>query len=99
MVPALLDWPRTIDVRLSGDAISPGTIVVRLGERVRLNVASKDRARVFQVKTLGLDARIPQGGKAVVLDLMPDRVGTFEIVGSDQGEHRDDVKGWLVVLP
>ena len=53
---------RTIDVTLSRYAFSPERIEVRLGERVRLNVVSVDGAHGFQVKELGLNARIAGRG-------------------------------------
>ena len=55
--------PRTIDVTLSRYAFSPERIEVELGERVSLNVVSLDVAHGFQVKELGLNVRVPAGGR------------------------------------
>ena len=89
---------RTIDVRLSRYAFSPERIEVRLGEQVRLNVVSADGTHGFQVKELGLNARIPAGGTTVTVELTPKEAGTFEIKCSEYcGSGHGRMKGWLIV--
>jgi cytochrome c oxidase subunit 2 len=89
---------RTIDVRLSRYAFSPERIVLRLGERVSLNLVSVDGAHGFQVKELGLNARIPAGGRTVTVELTPKEAGTFEIKCSEYcGSGHGRMKGWLIV--
>jgi cytochrome c oxidase subunit 2 len=98
-VPERADSTRTIDVRLSRYAFSPERIDVLLGERVRLNLVSVDRAHGFKVKELGLDAPIPAGGGTTV-ELTPKEAGTFEIVCSEYcGAGHGRMKAWLVVKP
>jgi cytochrome c oxidase subunit 2 len=98
--PEGADSIRTIDVTLSRFAFSPERIEVRLGERVRLNIVSADRTHGFEVKELGLNARIPVGGRAVTIELTPKETGTFEIKCSEYcGAGHSRMKGWLIVTP
>ncbi|HET9359237.1 MAG TPA: cupredoxin domain-containing protein [Vicinamibacterales bacterium] len=99
LTPQLADSTRTVDVRLSRYAIAPEQIEVRVGERVRLNLVSLDRAHGFRVKELGLNVPIPAGGRLTV-ELMPKEAGTFEIVCSEYcGAGHGRMKAWLVVKP
>ena len=98
MVPAFADSTRTIDVALSHDAFSPERIEARRGEKIRLNVTSTDGAQGFQIKELGLDARIPAGARAVTLDFTPTEAGTFEITcGKYCGSGHGHINARLVV--
>ncbi|RPI55729.1 MAG: cytochrome c oxidase subunit II [Acidobacteria bacterium] len=91
---------RTIDVKLSRFAFSPERIEIGLGERVLLNVVSVDGVHGFQVKELGLNVRIPAGGKTVTVELTPKTAGTFEITCSEYcGSGHSRMKAWLVVTP
>jgi len=101
MVPAFADSTRTIDATLSRDAFSPARIEARRGEKMRLNVTATDGVQGFQIKELGLDARIPAGATAVMLDFTPSEAGTFEITcgkycGGNHG-HGNATRAWLVV--
>ena len=94
------DPTRSIDVKLSKYAFSPERIEVRLGERVWLNIVSVDVPHGFQVKELGLNVRIPAGGKAVTIELTPKEAGTFEIHCSEYcGRGHGRMKAWLIVTP
>jgi cytochrome c oxidase subunit II len=98
LAPHASDSTRTINVRLARYTFSPERIEVRLGERVRLNVVSADSAHGFQVKELGLNARIPAGGKTVTVELTPKEAGTFEIKCSEYcGSGHGRMKAWLIV--
>lgn len=100
MVPHAADSARTIDITLSQFAFSPERIEVRLGERVRLNVVSVDRTHGFQVRDLGLNARIPDDGRTVTVDLTPKKVGTYQIDCSEYcGSGHRRMKAWLIVRP
>jgi cytochrome c oxidase subunit 2 len=99
LVPEAAHSTRTIDITLSRYAFSPDTIEVRLGERVRLNVASIDVTHGFQVKALGLNALIPEG-KPVTVELMPSQAGTFEIKCSEYcGRDHGRMRARLIVTP
>jgi len=100
LAPQAADSTRTIDVTLSRYAFSPERIEVRLGERVRLNVVSTDGTHGFQVKELGLNTRIPAGGRTMTVELMPKEAGTFEIKCSEYcGRGHGRMKAWLIVRP
>ena len=91
---------RTIDIRLSRHGFSPERIEVRLGERVRLNVASIDGTHGFRVRALGLNARIPDDGRTVTLLLTPRETGTFQITCSESCESgHSRMTDSLVVTP
>ncbi len=94
------DSTRTINVTLSSYAFSPERIEVRRGERVRLNVVSTDGTHGFQVKELGLNMRIPAGGKTMTAELTPQEAGRFEIRCSTYcGIGHRRMKAWLIVTP
>jgi len=99
LVPEAAHSTRTIDITLSRYAFSPDTIEVRLGERVRLNVASIDVTHGFQVKALRLNALIPEG-KPVTVELTPREAGTFEIKCSEYcGRDHGRMRARLIVTP
>jgi cytochrome c oxidase subunit II len=99
LAPAAADTTRTIDVTVSRYEFSPDVIELTRGEKVRLNIVSVDGAHGFQVKELGLQARIPNG-KAVSLDVTPTEVGSFEIKCSEYcGAGHSRMKARLVVKP
>ena len=98
MLPAVAESSRTIDVTVSRYASSPERIEVRRGETVRLNVTSTDGEHGFQIRELGLDARIPADGKPVMLYLTANEAGTFEITCSRYcGGGHGHMKAWLIV--
>ncbi len=100
LLPALADLPRTIDVTVTRFTYSPERIEIRVGERVRLNLTSTDGTHGFQVKELGLHARIPAGGKPVSLELTPKEAGTFEIKCSEYcGSGHGRMRARIVVTP
>jgi len=100
LAPEAAHSTRTIDVKLSRYAFSPERIEIRLGEQVRLNFVSLDRAHGFQVKELGLNALIPGGGRTVTVELTPKEAGTFEIACSEYcGTGHGRMKAWLIVRP
>ncbi len=100
LLPAIAGSPRTIDITLTRFAFSPEVIELRVGERVQLNVVSTDGTHGFHVKELGLNARIPAGGKPVTLDLTPTEAGTFELKCSEYcGSGHGRMKARIVVTP
>jgi cytochrome c oxidase subunit 2 len=97
LTPKLADSTRTVDVRLSRYAFAPDHIEVRVGERVRLNLVSLDRAHGFRVKELGLNVPVPAGA-SVTLELRPTEAGTFEITCSEYcGVGHGRMKASLIV--
>ena len=98
LAPYAADSTPAIDVTLSRFAFSPERIEVPLGERVRLNVVSTDGTHGFQVKELGLNARIPASGRPMTVELTPKEAGTFEITCSEYcGSGHRRMKAWLIV--
>lgn len=90
---------RTIDVALSRYAFAPERIEVRVGERLRLDIRSMDRAHGFQVKELDLDAHVPARGRAVI-ELTPKTAGAYRVVCSEYcGTGHSRMKAWLIVTP
>jgi cytochrome c oxidase subunit 2 len=83
LAPHAMETTPTIEVTLSRFAFSPERIEVPLGERVRLSVVSTDATHGFQIKALGLNARIPAGGRTTTVELSPKEPGTFEITCSE----------------
>ena len=85
MVPAVAHSERTIDVTLSRSAMAPDQIALKVGERVRLKMTSADVSHACHVNGLPFDARIPEGGAAVTVDVTPTRTGVFQIDCIDDG--------------
>jgi cytochrome c oxidase subunit II len=99
LTPVAADTPRTIDVTVSRFQFSPDVIELKRGEKVRLNIVSVDGSHGFEVKELGLQARIASG-KTVTLDVMPNEVGSFEIKCSEYcGSGHSQMKARLIVKP
>jgi heme/copper-type cytochrome/quinol oxidase subunit 2 len=99
MVPAVAHSDRTIDVTLSRSVMVPEQIVLKIGERIRLQVTSTDGAHACRVDGLHVDARIPAGG-AVAADITPTHGGIFQIECINDGDAaRASVKGRFVVNP
>jgi cytochrome c oxidase subunit 2 len=95
-----VDSIRTIDVKLSRYAFSPERIEIRLGEPVRLNVASVDGPHGFEVRKLGLNVRTPARGRRVSVALAPKEAGTFDITCSEYcGSGHSRMKARLIVTP
>jgi cytochrome c oxidase subunit 2 len=100
LAPQAMDTTRTIEVTLSRFTFSPERIEVPLGERVRLSIVSTDGTHGFQVKALGLNARVPGGGKRTAVDLTPKEAGTFEITCSEYcGSGHRRMRASLIVTP
>lgn len=92
------DAPRTIDVTLSRFAFSPERIELKRGEKVRINLTSTDGTHGFQVKELGLTAKVAAGGKPVTLEFTPAMAGTFDVKCSEYcGSGHSRMKAQIVV--
>ena len=87
-----------VRVELSRYRFEPERIELPLGERVRLLLTSTDVDHGFAVPELGLSVRVPAGAEAVVVELTPDRVGTFEVSCSEFcGSGHAQMRGAIVV--
>jgi len=99
LAPAAADTPRTIDVTVSRFQFVPEVIELKQGEKVQLNVTSTDGTHGFEVKELGVRARIPNG-KSVTLDVTATAAGTFEVKCSEYcGAGHSRMKARIVVKP
>ena len=100
LAPHAADSTPPIAVTLSRFAFSPERIEVPLGVRVRLDVVSTDGTHGFQVKALGLNVRIPAGGRTTTIELTPKEAGTFEITCSEYcGSGHRRMRALLIVSP
>lgn len=100
LAPHAVETTPTIEVRLSRFAFSPERIEVPLGEPVRLSVVSTDGTHGFQIKALGLNARIPAGERTTAVELTPKEAGTFEITCSEYcGSGHRRMRASLIVRP
>lgn len=84
-VPVSATSPVRLDVSVTGGVVSPppADLTVPVGSTVRLRISS-DAADEVHVHGYDLERRVPAGG-SVTLDLVADRVGTFEVEGHDSG--------------
>jgi heme/copper-type cytochrome/quinol oxidase subunit 2 len=86
-----------IDLVVSKQGFRPGRIAVRKGEAVRLSLTSGDGEHCFALDAFRIEKRVVPGRPSVV-DLTPDRAGTFpfyDCLASDSGDEAR--QGRLVV--
>jgi plastocyanin domain-containing protein len=76
LLPAQAAPDEEIEVTASAAGFRPKVVRLRKGETARLILKSSDREHCFAVDELRVEKRI-QPGRATVLDLTPDQVGTF----------------------
>ena len=83
------------DLQVSKGGFRPPRLDVRRGEPVRLNVTSADGEHCFALEAFRVEKRVVPG-RTTVVDLTPDRTGTFPFYDCrvPEGEKR---AGELVV--
>jgi heme/copper-type cytochrome/quinol oxidase subunit 2 len=83
-VTAAADRPvHEIQIVASKFAFEPAVIQVTAGEQVRLVIRSKDTVHGFAVRKLKIDAQVPKGGEAVVVEFVAPPPGRFEVACSE----------------
>jgi heme/copper-type cytochrome/quinol oxidase subunit 2 len=88
----------TIEVVASRAGFRPKVVNVRKGDPVRLILTSADGEHCFAVDALRIEKRIAPG-KATVLDLTPERSGTYPFYCClESGEAADSENGRLVII-
>jgi cytochrome c oxidase subunit 2 len=77
---------------------SPATITVERGRPIRLLITALDTTHGIEIKELGVKVELERG-KETVVELTPDRVGTFPFKCSNFcGLGHGRMKGTLVVV-
>jgi heme/copper-type cytochrome/quinol oxidase subunit 2 len=66
----------TVDLSVSGGGFQPKVVNVRKGENVRLQLTSAGGEHCFALDAWRIEKRI-RPGQATVVELVPDRAGTF----------------------
>jgi len=84
-----------IDVTVSKAGWKPDTLRLRKGETLRLSLKSGDDEHCFAVDALRVEKRV-RPGKAVSLDLTPDKAGSFPIYCCLEPDN-ESLRGRLVV--
>ncbi len=93
----LVDGVRVVNVEAFKYDFEPDPIVVGLGEKVRLELKSRDVTHGLGIKEYGIDEVVPVGGKATV-SFMADKAGTFHIHCTVFcGPGHGDMHGTLIV--
>jgi heme/copper-type cytochrome/quinol oxidase subunit 2 len=88
----------TIEVVASRGGFQPRVVNVRKGQLVRLLLSSTDGEHCFALDALRVEKRIVPG-RQTVLDLTPDRSGTFPFYCClESGEAADAENGRLVII-
>ncbi len=88
----------TIEVVASRRGFQPRVVNVRKGQPVRLLLSSADGEHCFALDALRVEKRIVPG-RQTVLDLMPDRSGTFPFYCClESGDAADAENGRLVII-
>jgi cytochrome c oxidase subunit 2 len=84
-----------LDLSISKAGFRPARVTARRGEPVRLNISSADGEHCFALDAFRVEKRVVPG-KATVVDLTPDKPGTFAFYDclAPDGEPR---RGELVV--
>ena len=88
----------TVEVVASRQGFKPRVINVRKGQAVRLLLSTSDAEHCFALDALRIEKRIVPG-KATVLELTPERAGTFPFYCClESGEAADRENGRLVII-
>jgi len=88
----------TIEVVASRAGFRPRVVNVRKGDPVRLLLTSADGEHCFALDALRIEKRIVPG-KATVLDLTPERSGTYPFYCClESGDAADSENGRLVII-
>ena len=88
----------SIEVVASRQGFQPRVVNVRKGQPVRLLLTTTDTEHCFALDALRVEKRIVPG-KATVLDLTPDREGTFPFYCClESGDAADVENGRLVII-
>jgi cytochrome c oxidase subunit 2 len=84
-----------LDLSVSQAGFRPARLTTRRGEPVRLNISSADGEHCFALDAFRVEKRVVPG-KVTVVDLTPDKAGTFAFYDclAPDGEPR---RGELVV--
>lgn len=85
-----------IDVTVSRQGFRPDRVTIRKGEPVRLSLSSSDGEHCFAVDAFRIEKRVVAGRPSVV-DLTPDRAGTFVFYDCLAGPGDETRSGTLVV--
>jgi heme/copper-type cytochrome/quinol oxidase subunit 2 len=87
----------TVDLVASRSGFRPKVINVRRGENVRFQLTSADGDHCFALEAFRVEKRI-RPGRATVVDLTPERAGTFPFYCClEAGEAAEREHGRLVV--
>jgi heme/copper-type cytochrome/quinol oxidase subunit 2 len=76
---------------------TPNTITVRKGQKVRIELTSKDMMHDFNIQELGVKSPITKAGDTSIVEFVANQVGEFEYYCS-VGQHRQNGQvGTLIV--
>jgi heme/copper-type cytochrome/quinol oxidase subunit 2 len=79
---------------------TPDRLEVNQGDTVRITIRSADGTHGFAIKKLKVDTSVPKGGKAVTLEFVADKAGTFPITCSEYcGRGHSHMRAEIDVLP
>ena len=93
----IIDGVRVVKVEAFKYGFAPDPIVVGLGEKVRLELESRDVAHGIGIKEYGMDEAIPAGGEATA-SFTADKAGTFHVHCTVFcGPAHGDMHGTLIV--
>jgi nitrosocyanin len=94
----IVDGVRVIEVAARKFEFDPATIVVRQGEKIRLEVTSEDVTHGIGIEAYNIDRKLDPG-KMETIEFVADKVGTFHFHCSVYcGAGHDKMHGELVVL-
>jgi cytochrome c oxidase subunit 2 len=85
-----------IEVSVSRQGFRPDRVALRKGEAVRLSLTSSDGEHCFAVDAFRIEKRVVAGRPSVV-DLTPDRAGSFAFYDCLAGPGSETKAGTLVV--
>ena len=96
---SLIEGERVVRVRARRFEFIPKEIIVRQGEKVRLEITSEDVTHGIEILSYGLNRRL-EPGKTEVITFVADKPGRHHFHCSvNCGEGHDKMHGELIVLP
>ena len=84
-----------VEVVASNAGFRPAQLVVRKGETLRVRLVASDREHCFAIDALRVEKRMVPG-KPTLVELVPDRAGTFPIHSCLEPDN-EALRGRLVV--
>ncbi|NQU99120.1 MAG: cupredoxin domain-containing protein [Parcubacteria group bacterium] len=87
---------KTVQITASDYVFNPNAIELSVGQTARIELTSIDNDYTFTIDELKIDQEIEAGGEQIV-ELTPDKAGTYTFYSSNRADVENNMKGTLTV--